>query len=203
MINQRKKHKSRIGKFGASDTHYIMGNWETATFMNWWQTKMGVKVNDFRNVYTIAGTYKEHQLADWYEQKYKCRLVRDRRVKVRGTKLVVNLDSETKDTVVEIKTYKQTDKDWQVPKNYWMQVQVQIFATKKKGKILAYALTEEDYNNFYLPIEDERVSEHEIEFDKVWVETEYLPREKYLEWCLKKRKTPNMKEFKETTANGN
>ena len=25
--------------------------------------------------------------------------------------------------------------------------------------------------------------------------TEYLPREKYLEWCLKNRKTPNKEEF--------
>ena len=197
MIDQSKKHKSRIGVFGASDTHYIMGNWNTTTFLNWWQTKLGTKVNDFRNVYTLAGTYKEHLLADWYEKNYNCKLTRDRKVKVWGTKLVVNLDSETKDTVVEIKTYKQTDKVWEVPKNYWMQVQVQEYATKKKGKILAYAMKEEDYNNFYLPIEAERVSEHDIEFDKVWVETEYLPREKYLEWCLNKRKTPNMKEFKE------
>lgn len=201
MINQKKKHSSRVGVFGASDTHYIMGNWDTATFINWWQTKMGVKVNDFRNVYTIAGTYKEHQLADWYEQKHKCRLVRDRRVKVRGTKLVVNLDSETKDTVVEIKTHKQTDKDWQVPKNYWMQVQVQMFATKKKGKILAYALTEEDYNNFYLPIDESRVGEHDIPYDEQWVHNEYLPRLVYLAECLKKRKTPNMREFKERNEN--
>ena len=197
MIDQKKKHSSRVGVFGASDTHYIMGNWNTSTFLNWWQTKLGIKINDFYNVYTLAGTYKEHQLADWYEQKHKCKMVRDRRVKMFRTRLVVNIDSETKDTVVEIKTYKQTDKEWQVPKNYWMQVQVQEYVTKKKGKILAYALTEADYNNFYLPIEDERVSEHEIKFDKVWVETEYLPREKYLEWCIKNRKTPNMKDFKE------
>jgi hypothetical protein len=110
---------------------------------------------------------------------------------------VVNLDSETKDTVVEIKTYKKTEKAWVVPKNYWMQVQVQMFATKKKGKILAYALTEEDYNNFYLPIEDDRVSEHDIPYDEQWVKNEYLPRLVYLAECLKKRKTPNMREFKE------
>ena len=201
MINQKNKAKERVGTFGASDTHFIMGNWDTTTFLNWWQTKMGVKVNDFRNVYTIAGTYKEHQLADWYEQKHKSKLTRDRKVKVRGTKLVVNLDSETKDTVIEIKTHKQTDKDWQISKNYWMQVQVQMFATKKKGKILAYALTEEDYNNFYLPIEDDRVSEHDISYDEQWVKNEYLPRLVYLAECLKKRKTPNKEEFERRQNN--
>ena len=197
MINQQNKHKSRVGVFGASDTHFIMGNWESTTFMNWWQTKLGVKINDFRNVYTLAGTYKEHLLADWYEQKYGVRLLRDRRIKVFGSRLVINLDTETKDTVIEIKTFKNSEKEWKVPKNYWEQVQVQMFVTKKKGKILAYALNEEDYNNFYLPIDEDRIFEFDIEFDKEWVVKEYLPREKYLEWCIKRRKTPNIKEFRE------
>lgn len=197
MINQKQKHSSRVGKFGASDTHYIMSNWETSTFICWWQTKLGIRVNDFRNVYTLAGTYKEHQLANWYEQKYKCKLTLDRKVKVKASRLVVNLDAETKEKVIEIKTYKQTDKEWKLPTNYWQQVQVQMFATKKKAMILAYALQEEDYENFYLPIEDARVSEYEIDYDKEWIANEYLPRLKYLEWCLKKRKTPNVKEFKE------
>ena len=74
MINQASKFKDRIGTFGASDTHFIMGNWDTATFLNWWQSKLGIKDTSFTNVYVLAGTYKEHQIADWYEQKFNVKL---------------------------------------------------------------------------------------------------------------------------------
>ena len=75
------------------------------------------------------------------------------------------------------------------------QVQVQIYVGKKKEKILAYVLLEEENENYYLQIKDERVKLFEIAYDKEWVYNEYLPREKYLEWCLKKRKTPSKEEF--------
>ena len=53
MIDQK---SSRAGWFGASDCKYIMGNWNTVTFINWWQIKLGIKDSLFKNIYTIAGT---------------------------------------------------------------------------------------------------------------------------------------------------
>lgn len=197
MINQKTKSKDRVGCFGASDTAFIMGNWNTSTFLNWWQTKLGTMTNDFKNVYTITGTHKEHQIAKWYSNKTKQKLKLDRKVKVKKYSLVVNLDSETKDTVIEIKTFKLTDKKWSMPKKYWQQVQVQMFASKKhKAIILAYGCKEEDYDNFYLDIESNRIIEISIDYDKKWIFEEYLPRVSYLKACIKERKTPKIEELK-------
>lgn len=197
MINQKNKNKDRQFCIGASDTQFVMGNWKTATFMNWWQTKLGVKENNFTNIYLLTGTSKEHQIADWYAKKHNKKLVLDRRVKVRKYKLVVNLDAETKSSIIEIKTFKMDKKKWEAPKKYIEQVQVQMFATKKrKAKIIAYGLLEEDYNNFFLPIDETRIIKTPINYNAQWIETEYLPRLKYLCMCLKKKKTPNIEEFK-------
>lgn len=196
MINQKNKNKDRQFCIGASDTQFVMGNWKTATFMNWWQTKLGVKENNFTNIYLLTGTSKEHQIADWYAKKYNKKLVLDRRVKVRKYKLVVNLDAETKRSIIEIKTFKIDKKKWEIPKKYIEQVQVQMFATKKrKAKIIAYGLLEEDYNNFFLPIDETRIIKTPIYYNAQWINNEYLPRLKYLCWCLKKKKTPNIEEY--------
>ena len=92
--------------------------------------------------------------------------------------------------------------EWVYPRNYWEQVQVQMYGGKKQAELVAYGLTEEDYDNFYLPIDKNRIKIFPIEYDKEWVYTEYLPREKYLEWCLKKRKTPNKEEFERRHTSG-
>lgn len=193
MINQK---KSRAFWFGASDTKFIMSNWNTSTFLEWWQTKIGVKSNNFKNIYTISGTYKEHSLANHYAETYNTKVVLDRQVKLRKYRLRVNLDCETKNKIVEIKTHKYNEKGWKMPKEYEWQVWVQMFATKKKSAcIYAYAMKDEDYDNFWLPIEPERITEVEIEYNQEWVENQYLPRLVYLCKCLKKKKTPKIADY--------
>jgi hypothetical protein len=194
-------NKSRKFWIGASDVKFVMGNWNTATFVNWWQTKLGVKENSFKNIYTIAGTNIEHRIAEHYSKTHNVKVVLDRQVKIKKYRLRVNLDCETKDKIIEIKTHKHTDGEWKIPSDYWCQVQVQMFATGKRSScIYAYALKEEDYENFFLPIDNNRIGQFDIEYDEQWVHNEYLPRLVYLAECLKKRKTPNMREFKEKTA---
>ena len=191
------KNKDRSGWFGASDIKFIMGNWRTSTFMDWWQTKLGTKVNSFSNVYTLSGSYKEHQIANYYAEKHKEKIFTDRQIKIRKYRLRVNLDCETKNKIVEIKTHKQAEKQWQMPKEYEWQVWVQMFATKKRNAcIYAYGMTEEDYENFWLEIDDSRIEEIPITYNESWVQEEMLPRLVYLCDCLKKKKTPNIKEFK-------
>lgn len=192
------KDKSRAGWFGASDTKFIMGNWTTSTFLEWWQTKLGTKTNNFKNIYTISGTYKEHSIANHYAETHNEKIFLDRQVKLRKYRLRVNLDCETKEKIVEIKTHKHSGKEWKIPNEYIWQVWVQMFATKKrKACIYAYGMTEDDYNNFWLPIDETRISETPIEYIDAWIQNQYLPRLVYLCKCLKKRKTPNMKEFLE------
>lgn len=198
MINQKNKKKERVGKFGASDTTYIMMDWGTSTFINWWLGKLGFDKEHFTNIYLIAGTYEEHKIANWYKEKYNVKLKLDRKVSrlKRKYRLVVNLDAETKNTIVEIKTFRYQNKPFKCPKSYWQQVQVQMFATKKTdAKIVAYGLLEEDYNNFYLPISDDRIFEISIDYDNLWITNEYLPRLKFLKKCLKTREIPNLEKF--------
>lgn len=189
-------NKDRVGWFGASDTKFIMSNWNTATFMNWFQSKVGTKDNLFSNVFTISGNIKEHQLSNHYAEVKKEKVILDRQVKLSQLRLRVNLDCETKKRIIEIKTHKYSEDTWKTPKEYFWQVWVQMFATGKRDAcIYAYAMKEEDYENFFLPIDDKRIEEIPVKYNADWIAHEYLPRLVYLCKCLKQRKTPNYDEF--------
>ena len=188
------KNLDRSRWIGGSETHYVMSNWQTKTFMQFWLLKLGIQDNKFSNVYTMAGNAYERRIAQSLGFKMKF----DRCVKIPKLRLRVNLDSETNDCIYEIKTHKATEKKWELPKNYWQQCQVQMFATgKHKCKLVAYPMEEENYDNFFLEVDKDKVEVFEIAYDEHWIQTEYLPRLMYLAECLKKRKTPNMREFKE------
>lgn len=192
------RNKNRAKYFGASDTHSLMSNWQTKTFMQFWLVKLGVAVNDFDNVYTMAGNAYERKIAESLGLKMKF----DRCVKIPKLRLRVNLDAETKDCIYEIKTHKATEKEWKLPTNYWQQCQVQMFATgKRKCKLVAYPMEEENYENFFLGIDKDKVEIFDIAYDEQWIANEYLPRLVYLAECLKKRKTPNKEEFERRIRN--
>lgn len=194
------KNKSRAGWFGASDTKFIVGNWDTKTFMLWWLTKLGLRNDTFSNIYTITGINKEHQVANCYAEQNNLAIKLDRQRKKRKLRLRVNYDAETKNIPIEVKTRKNSASKWKLPPHYIHQLQVEIFAMGKKckgGKIVVYALNEEDYQNFFLPIDNKRLTKHCFRRDDEWLVKEYLPRLKYLVHCLKKRKTPSKLEFLE------
>lgn len=175
--------------FGASDTHFITGNYDTQTFLSWWLVKIGIIKNNFKNKYTETGSYYEHKIAKLVEEVYEEKLVLDRQVKLRRLRLRVNLDANTKTAIHEIKT---TNKPFKkLPNNYWQQVQVQMFGTKiHKGFVDAYEVTEEYYENFFIPLEKDRLTQFEVNYDKEWINTIYLPRLKYLVYCYKKGINP-------------
>lgn len=162
--------------------------------MELYLVKLGVVQNNFSNTYLMAGNAYERRIANSLGLPLKF----DRCIKIPKLRLRVNLDAETKDCIYEIKTHKATDKEWKLPTAYWQQCQVQMFATgKHKCKLVAYPMTDENYNNFFLAVDTEKVEVFDIEYDEEWINKEYLPRLVYLADCLKKRKTPNMREFKE------
>ena len=106
-----------------------------------------------------------------------------------------------KKRIIEIKTHKYSEETWKTPKEYFWQVWVQMFATGKRDAcIYAYAMKEEDYENFFLPIDDKRIEEIPVEYNADWIAHDYLPRLVYLCKCLKQRKTPNYDEFIKTKA---
>lgn len=173
--------KSRADWFGASDVNYIVGNYETKSFEKWWLEKLGYRKNDFTNSAMLAGTHYEHRILDYIGVTEK-----DKQIKIPELKLRVNLDGNTSDTIYEVKTYRY-DKGFKVPLKYKRQVWVQMYAMKcKKAYIVAYGLTEKDYNNFFNDIDASRLTFYEIEYNEEFINDVFLPRIKYLAECLRK-----------------
>lgn len=184
----------RSGWFGASDTATIMGSWDTETFRRWWAVKLGIRQDHFANAAMQAGTTYEHKILDAANVK-----TRDRQIKVRRLRLRVNYDGETRDMIHEVKTHSKPV--FKVTKGYWMQCQVEMYASgcgifrkRKACQIIAYRMTPAEYDNFFLLIDMNRLSAHKVEYDSEWVELQYLPRLRYLAKCLKHGKWPQLEE---------
>lgn len=173
--------KDRSGWFGASDTDFIVGNWRTATFEKWWLTKLGLNNQNIQNQFLLAGTHKEHQILNSLQIPL---MELDRQILIPELRLRVNLDGNTNDCIYECKTYA-AYKGFKVPLKYKRQVWVQMFAAKiRHAEIVSYALLEEDYKNFFLPIDAERVGREDIPYNESFINNDYLPKLKYLAQCL-------------------
>ena len=177
------RDRDRSGWFGASDTGRIMGRWDTQTFRLWWMEKLGLRVNNFTTPAMMAGTYYEHRILDALGIRK-----RDRRIKVYRYRLRVNLDGES-DIIHEVKTH--SSKEYKFPREHWMQCQVQMFAARKGCEIVAYQMTEEEYKNYFLPIDPGRITRIPVKRDDGWLEEEYLPNLITLRECLKKGVVPD------------
>lgn len=173
-------NKDRSGYIGASDTKYVMGSWTTKTFENWWRVKQGLSQNNFTNDAMQAGTAYEHKILDALGIE---ELEKDRQI-IKG-RLRVNLDGNTHDEVIEVKTHSAT-KPFKVSSSYRMQVNVEMYAHGvRKARIVAYALTEEDYINYFREIDPERLTYHDSPYDEEFIK-KYEPRLLYLSECLEK-----------------
>lgn len=188
------RNHDRSGWFGASDTATIMGSWGTETFRRWWAVKLGIRQDHFANAAMQAGTAYEHKILDAANVQ-----TRDRQIKVRRLRLRVNYDGETRDMIHEVKTHSKPV--FKVTNGYWMQCQVEMYASgcgifrkRKACQIIAYRMTPAEYENFFLPIDMNRLSAHKVEYDSEWVESQYLPRLLYLAKCLKRGKWPQSEE---------
>ena len=178
--------KDRSGYFGASDTDKIIGNWKTATFEKWWMQKIGINRDHFENQYTSAGTHYEHRILESLEIPMEL----DKQIIIEDLRLRVNLDGNDTDTIYECKTYK-FDKGFKMPKKYIQQVQVQMFASGlRKAEIVVYGLKDEDYDNYFNPIDPGRRDEIVIPYDERWINEVYLPKLTYLAECLKEGRFP-------------
>lgn len=180
---------NRAGWFGASDTARIMGNWDTLTFRLWWLEKLGIRTNHIKTDAMQAGTAYEHKILSAIGVKKM-----DRQIKFRVLRLRVNLDGEDRETITEVKTHKG---DFKVSKAYWQQCQVEMFATRKQCRIVSYQLTDAEYENFFLPINKDRIAVWPIDRDNEFLRCEYLPRLAYLAGCLRRRETPTKEGFSE------
>jgi hypothetical protein len=178
--------KDRSEFFGASDTPFIIGNYNTKTFEKWWMQKIGINRDHFDNKYTLAGTHYEHRILE----SLGIPMELDKQIIIEDLRLRVNLDGNDADTIYECKTYK-FDKGFKMPKKYIQQVQVQMFASGlRKAKIIVYGLKEEDYDNYFNEIDPGRRDEVVITYDEKWIREVYLPKLTYLAECLKEGRFP-------------
>lgn len=174
--------------FGASDTHYIMGSYDTETFKRWWAIKQGLAENEVDNIYTRAGTLYESEILNFLNVE-----VRDSQ-RIIG-RLRVNLDGMTDEAIIECKTY-QIAKGFKLTKAYKEQVQVEMYAfLMDKCVIASYGLLPSEYElaefGITNPCEADRMDFYSFDYDEEWIENEYLPRLHYLSRCLEEDKMPS------------
>lgn len=163
--------QDRTYYIGASDTSMVVGNWNTKTFENWWLEKLGLNKNNFSTEATKAGNNYEHKILDSLEIEG---LEKDKQIII--DRLRVNLDGNTDTCIYEVKTHKQ-GKEFKVSKQYWRQAQVEMYASQiHKLFIVAYTLEEKDYNNYFNEIDEKRLELIPVEYDKKFIEVEYLPK---------------------------
>lgn len=173
---------------GCSDTSMVVGNWQTKTFENWWFEKIGIIKNNIRTDAMIAGTYYEHRILDALGIK---NLEKDKQIIIENLRLRANLDGNTDTCIYEVKTYN-IKKEFKITKQYWRQAQVEMFASQiHKLYIVAYALEDKDYKNYFNPIDKNRIKIIEVEYSEDFIKNEYLPKLKILAECLKKGEFPN------------
>lgn len=179
------QNQDRSYYIGASDTSFVVGNWKTKTFENWWLEKLGIYKSTFSSEATKAGNNYEHKILDSLKIKG---LKKDKQII--KSRLRVNLDGNTNTCIYEVKTHN-AEKEFKVSKQYWRQAQVEMFASQiHKLYIVAYALVENDYNNYFNEINKDRLQLIPIEYDENFINTEYLPKLDILTQCLEKGEFP-------------
>lgn len=175
---------------GASDTIYVIGNWETVSFRKWWLTKLGLYSSDFQNDAMKAGSAYEHKILQSLaipEMEMDKQFISGR--------LRVNLDGNTPDRIYEVKTYRNGEK-FLLKKAYRVQVQVEMYGSGiHDAFIVSYGLIKEDYDNFYREIDLSRISMFEQHYDHDFIQNTYLPRLMYLSHCLDEGIFPSQQEF--------
>lgn len=179
--------KDRSGWFGASDVDKIVGNWSTKSWLEWWLVKLGVARNDIETIAMNAGTHKEHQILEYISPFMET----DKQILIPELRLRINLDGNLDKHIYEVKTHSAT-KAFKPSQKYVRQVMVQMYGLNTKyAEIVSYGLTEEDYKNYFLPIDPDRLMRHPVTYDEKWIRTVFLPRVRYLAECLDKGTLPD------------
>lgn len=177
----------RSGWFGASDTRFVVAKRrDTKSWLEWWNEKLGHSKREIHTEAMAAGTAWEHKILEAVNPAIR----KDHQITVEKYRLRVNYDGDLDGTVYEVKTHNFL-KGFSVTKPYWMQAQVEMYAMKtKKLYIVAYGLIAEEYKDYSGEVDDKRIDFHKVEYDKGWIQNEYLPRLKELCRALRKGRIP-------------
>lgn len=177
----------RSGWFGASDSKFVMAKRrDTKSWLEWWNEKLGYSQRDMHTEAMAAGTAWEHKILDAVNPAMR----KDHQIVIEKYRLRVNYDGDLDGTIYEVKTHNFL-KEFKVTNPYWTQCQVEMYAMKtKKLYIVAYGLISEEYKDYSLPVDDKRIDFHRVEYDKDWINNEYLPCLKELCRALRKGRMP-------------
>ena len=177
--------KDRSNYIGASDTSMVVGNWYTQTWANWWLEKLGLFKNNLSTIAMQTGNNFEHKILDSLEIE---NMQKDKQIII--DRLRVNLDGNTDECIYEVKTHN-AQKEFKVSKQYWRQAQVEMYASGIHSLyIVAYALEDSDYKNYFNKINKERLELIPVEYDEDFIQNEYLPKLEILTNCLKEGTFP-------------
>lgn len=177
----------RSGWFGGSDTRFVMAKRRnTRSWLEWWNEKLGYLERSIHTEAMAAGTAWEHKILDAVNPAIR----KGHQICIEKYRLRVNYDGDLNGTIYEVKTHNFL-KEFTVTRPYWMQAQVEMYAMKTdKLYIVEYGLIREEYDNYFLPVDDKRIHFHPVEYDKDWIQNEYLPRLKELCRALRKGRIP-------------
>ena len=120
--------QDRSNFIGASDTSYVVGNWTTKSFENWWLEKIGIYKNNLKTEAMQAGNNFEHKILDALEIE---NLEKDKQIII--DRLRVNLDGNTETCIYEVKTHN-IDNEFKVSKQYWRQAQIESYCLPLRCK---------------------------------------------------------------------
>lgn len=181
---------------GASDTNYVIGNYETSSFAKWYGVKQGIYDMNFSNDAMKAGTAYEHRILE----SLNINSLEMDNQRILG-RLRVNLDGNTSDTIYEVKTYKY-DKKFKVSKQYRNQVNVEMFAYNiRNAFIVSYELTDVEYKNYFCDIDQSRINFEKIEYDGSFINDIYIPHFNYISYCLDNGLFPKNNKYEEFIKN--
>lgn len=181
--------KDRRYYIGASDTYYVMGNWNTKTWKAWYLDKLGLGGSDLNTKPMKVGNAYEHKIIDFVAPAAE----KDVQIVIEELGLRVNYDAIMGDTIYEVKTH---SKDFKLTKQYRLQAQAEIFAAWATGRvkdprlyIVAYRVTEEEYLNYFKDIDGTRLSLIEVPVDEKFA-GEYIRRVKVLHKAILEGRMP-------------
>ena len=158
----------------------------TRSWLEWWNEKLGYLERNIHTEAMAAGTAWEHKILDAVNPAIR----KDHQICIEKYRLRVNYDGDLDGTIYEVKTHNFL-KEFTVTKPYWMQAQVEMYAMKtKKLYIVSYGLIAEEYKDYSGKVDDNRIDYHPVEYDKDWIQNEYLPRLKELCRALRKGRIP-------------
>lgn len=177
--------KSRELFVGGSEANMLYANYNTKTFIKWWEHKLtGFPTPSFTNVNMAVGTILESEIIDLYEKKNNVTGKRDLQ-KIKGFARA-STDYILGDKVSDVKASNKAF-EWflneRVPINYKRQLIHYCYVFEmNKGSLIAYQVDDQLLKEPFSTLDGNKLFEIDVPISNEEIETHRLKLE-YLEYC--------------------